>query len=173
MVELEVAARFQCSQSTVREALLLLQEEGLVQRSPHRGTRVSVLTEDEALEMLRLRRDMECRAAQRLFAGTPAARPTSRLRCARNSPPWRRPRRGRRVCAGRGGPGVPSAAVRGGRLPNVEPLLLRCLIHNHRFKILNGRERHDLHHAARRHVPIIEAVEPDTAGLVAALERHA
>src|SRR3954471_18680959 len=67
VTELEVAARFQCSQSTVREALLLLQEEGLVQRSPHRGTRVSMLTEDEALEMLRLRRDMECRAAQRLF----------------------------------------------------------------------------------------------------------
>src|SRR3954454_8542889 len=67
LTELEVAARFQCSQSTVREALFMLQQEGLVQRSPHRGTRVSVLTKDEALEMLRLRRDMECRAAQRLF----------------------------------------------------------------------------------------------------------
>ena len=41
VTELEVAARFHCSQSTVREALLLLQEEGLVQRSPHRGTRVA------------------------------------------------------------------------------------------------------------------------------------
>ena len=67
LVELEVGARFQCSQSTAREALMLLQEEGLVQRSGHRGTRVSASTEDEALEMLRLRRDMECRAAQRLF----------------------------------------------------------------------------------------------------------
>jgi len=60
------------------------------------------------------------------------------------------------------------------RLPNVEPLLVRCLTHNHRFKIVNGRERHDLHHAARRHVPIIEAVDRrDTAGLVAALAHHA
>src|SRR3954452_15845661 len=67
LTELEVAARFQCSQSTVREALFMLQDEGLVQRAQHRGTRVSVLMEDEALEMLRLRRDMECRAAQRLF----------------------------------------------------------------------------------------------------------
>src|SRR5918912_977113 len=123
LLELEVAARFHCSQSTVREALLLLQEEGLVQRSHHRGTRVSVLTEDEALEMLRLRRDMECPEAQ---------------------------------------------------LPNVEPLLLRCLIHNHRYKLLNSRDRHDLHHTAQRHVVIIEAVEHrDTAGLVAALEHHA
>src|SRR3954463_6604102 len=69
LVELEVGARFQCSQSTVREALMLLQEEGLVQRSGHRGTRVSAWTEDEALEMLHLRRDIERRAAQRIFAG--------------------------------------------------------------------------------------------------------
>src|SRR3954465_853815 len=67
LLELELAARFQCSQSTIREALLLLQEEGLVQRSGHRGTRVSDLTRDEAAEMLRLRRDMECRAARRTF----------------------------------------------------------------------------------------------------------
>src|SRR3954471_6198790 len=89
LVELEVGARFQCSQSTAREALMLLQEEGLVQRSGHRGTRISAWTEDEALEMLRLRRDMECRAAQRLF--TKPARPPliSCPPCARTSPVWR------------------------------------------------------------------------------------
>ena len=60
------------------------------------------------------------------------------------------------------------------KLPSVEPLLLRCLIHNHRFKILNSREQHDLRHTAQRHTPIVEAVERrDTAALVAALEHHA
>ena len=59
------------------------------------------------------------------------------------------------------------------KLPGVEPMLLRCLIHNHRYKMLNSRDRHNLHHAAQRHVVIIEAVERrDTAGLVAALEHH-
>src|SRR5215213_7538674 len=99
LTELEVAARFQCSQSTVREALFMLQQEGLVQRSPHRGTRVCSLTEDEAVEMLRLRRDMECRAAQRLFI---------------------RPARSASASAYSS-----SAAAAASMLANVEPLLLR------------------------------------------------
>ena len=175
LVELEVAARFQCSQSTVREALMLLQEEGLVQRSrPSRNARISAWTEDEALEMLRLRRDMECRAAQRLFDDPPAARPISCLPCARTSPAWR-PLRQQTTnmpwprWIGSSTVGLFSEA----KLPSVEPMLLRCLTHNHRYKMLNSRDRHDLHHAAQRHVVIIEAVERrDTAGLVAALEHH-
>jgi DNA-binding GntR family transcriptional regulator len=44
LLELELAQRFQCSQGTVREALLALQEEGLVHRLPHKGTRVADCT---------------------------------------------------------------------------------------------------------------------------------
>jgi DNA-binding GntR family transcriptional regulator len=174
LVELEVGARFQCSQSTAREALMLLQEEGLVQRSGHRGTRVSAWTEDEALEMLRLRRDMECRAAQRLF--TKPARRTSDL------VPALRAHLASMEAAAAADDEYALAQVdrefhlrlfSEAKLPSVEPLLLRCLIHNHRYKMLNSRDRHDLHHAAQRHVVIIEAVERrDTAGLVAALEHH-
>ena len=175
LLELEVAARFHCSQSTVREALLLLQEEGLVQRSHHRGTRVSVLTEDEALEMLRLRRDMECRAAQRLF--------TRRSRRASDLAPALRAQLASMEAAAAADDEYALAEAdrefhrrlfAEAQLPSVEPLLLRCLIHNHRYKLLNSRDRHDLHHTAQRHVVIIEAVERrDTAGLVAALEHHA
>jgi GntR family transcriptional regulator, rspAB operon transcriptional repressor len=175
LTELEVAARFQCSQSTVREALFMLQDEGLVQRSPHRGTRISILTEDEALEMLRLRRDIECRAAQRLFT-----RPTRRVS---DLAPALRAQLARMEAAAKVDDEYALAEAdrefhrrlfAEAKLPNVEPLLLRCLIHNHRFKILNSREQQDLHHTAQRHIPIIEAVERrDTAGLVAALEHHA
>ncbi len=49
LTELELAAHFQCSQGTVREALLQLQEEGLVLRQGHRGTQVSECTADEAV----------------------------------------------------------------------------------------------------------------------------
>jgi DNA-binding GntR family transcriptional regulator len=175
LTELEVAARFQCSQSTVREALFMLQQEGLVQRSPHRGTRVCSLTEDEAVEMLRLRRDMECRAAQRLFI-----RPARRV--SDLAPALRAQLASMEAAAAADDEYALAEADRAfhrrlfaeAKLPNVEPLLLRCLIHNHRFKILNSREQQDLHHTAQRHIPIIEAVERrDTAGLVAALEHHA
>jgi DNA-binding GntR family transcriptional regulator len=175
VTELEVATRFQCSQSTVREALLMLQEEGLVQRSHHRGTRVSILTEDEALEMLRLRRDMECRAAQRLF--TRPARRVSDL-----VPALRAQLAKMEAAAVADDEYALAEADREfhrrlfveAKLPNVEPLLVRCLIHNHRFKILTSRAQHDLHHTAERHLPIIEAVErQDRVGLVAALEHHA
>ena len=175
LTELEVASRFQCSQSTVREALLTLQEEGLVQRSPHRGTRVSILTQDEALEMLRLRRDMECRAAQRLFV-KPSRRVSDLV------PALRTQLASMEAAAAADDEYALAEADREfhrrlfaeSKLPNIEPLLLRCLIHNHRFKILNSREQHNLHHTAQRHIPIIEAVERrDAAALVRALEHHA
>ena len=65
LVELELAARFGCSQGTVREALLQLQEEGLVRRNGHRGTQVSDCTADEAVEMFRVRQQIECNGALR------------------------------------------------------------------------------------------------------------
>ena len=60
LTELDLAARFQCSQGTIREALLQLQEEGLVRRQGHRGTQVSACTVDEAVEMFRVRQQIEC-----------------------------------------------------------------------------------------------------------------
>ena len=60
LTELELAAHFSCSQGTVREALLQLQEEGLVRRQGHRGTQVSECTEAEAVEMFRVRQQIEC-----------------------------------------------------------------------------------------------------------------
>ncbi|MDO6575166.1 GntR family transcriptional regulator, partial [Staphylococcus pasteuri_A] len=56
------------SQGTVREALLLLQEEGLVHRQPHRGTTVSDCRAEDAEELIRLRHDIECRGVKRAIA---------------------------------------------------------------------------------------------------------
>jgi DNA-binding GntR family transcriptional regulator len=67
LTELELAAHFQCSQGTVREALLQLQEEGLVRRQGHRGTQVSECTEDEAIA---------CDACAEPDAGQGAQRPS-------------------------------------------------------------------------------------------------
>ena len=118
--------------------------------------------------MLRLRRDMECRAAQRAVRPARPARVRPRARLARAA------RRHGGGCDADDEYALAEAdrefhrrLFAEARLPNVEPLLLRCLIHNHRFKILNGRERHDLHHAARRHVADHRSrrASRDTAGL--------
>jgi len=171
LLELELANRFGCSQSTVREALLRLQEEGLVQRSGHRGTRVSDVTEDEAVEMLRVRCDMECRAARRTFSGEgPDLVPALRAQLARMETAATADDEYALAEADRE---FHRRLFAEAKLPSVEPLLLRCLTHNHRFKISTTRERHDLHHTAARHLAIIAAVERrDTASLIDALAHH-
>ena len=57
--------------------------------------------------------------------------------------------------------------------PLVVPILTRCLIHNHRFKILNSQPNRALEETAERHVPIIEALrERDLEHLHAVLGHH-
>src|SRR3954454_8930333 len=65
LTELGLAHEIGCSQGTIREALLRLQEDGLVVRTARRGTVVTRLTEDEAREMLVLRKTIETRGALR------------------------------------------------------------------------------------------------------------
>ena len=59
LIELALAERFGCSQGKVREALLNLQDEGLVQRQGYRGTLVSSCTAEEAVEMFRIRQQID------------------------------------------------------------------------------------------------------------------
>ena len=44
-------------------------------------------------------------------------------------------------------------------LPALDPILHRCLVHNHRFKISRSGESRDLAATAARHWPILEAIE--------------
>ncbi len=62
LTELGIAQEMGCSQGTVREALLRLQEDGLVLREGHRGTTVTPLDAEAAAEMLALRRRLEMTA---------------------------------------------------------------------------------------------------------------
>lgn len=57
--EQELARKFQCSQGTVREALMRLDEDGLVHRSGYKGTRVTDISHAEAAEMVRVRLSIE------------------------------------------------------------------------------------------------------------------
>lgn len=122
--------------------------------------------------MLRLRRDMECRAARRAFAGPPDPGLIPDLRAqldameagAREGDAYRLAEADR---------AFHRRLFAAARLPSLEPLLLRCLTHNHRYKMLQGPVPPDLSHTARRHLGILAAVERrDAAALAAELAHH-
>lgn len=68
ITEQALAQEFSCSQGTVREALLRLQESGLVDRRGYQGTFVTRTTLDEAIIMTRMRVHLECTGVERAVA---------------------------------------------------------------------------------------------------------
>ncbi|MCX7935224.1 MAG: GntR family transcriptional regulator, partial [Planctomycetota bacterium] len=63
-----VAREIGISPAPVLEAMLRLQEEGLLEALPRRGTRVRIITADYLLGQLLVREALECEAA-RLICG--------------------------------------------------------------------------------------------------------
>lgn len=170
--ELDLADRFDCAQGTVREALMHLSEEGLVTRRARRDTHVAPASLEDADELLRIRHDIECRAARRIIAA---------------NDPALIPDLGHMLSAMR------LAALEGDEYtlleqdclfhlrlfetaatPVVEPVLQRCLVHTQRYKVLNtDPDQRDLLNTANRHAAIIEAVETGRAeALSRALSHH-
>ena len=59
LVEAEVSTTFEMSRGAVRNAIIRLEEEGLVTRERHRGARVRKVSDDEAVEILQVRAVLE------------------------------------------------------------------------------------------------------------------
>lgn len=59
LVETDVCAAFDMSRGAVRNALIRLEQEGLVVRTPNRGARVRQVTDQEAVEILEARAVLE------------------------------------------------------------------------------------------------------------------
>ncbi|NTS32924.1 GntR family transcriptional regulator [Phyllobacterium sp. BT25] len=171
LTELDLAARFQCSQGTVREALLQLQEEGLVRRQGHRGTQVSACTVDEAVEMFRVRQQIECNGMARVMRHK-----------SRSLIPDLQDMAEDMIDAATADDELQLAAIdrdfhrrifRDADLPALDPILHRCLVHNHRFKISRSIGTRDLMATALRHRVIIEAIgEGDMAAATQTLHHH-
>lgn len=171
LLELELANRFEASQGTVREALLLLQEEGLVHRLPHRGTTVADCRAEDAEELIRLRHDIECRGVRRALQrhGADLARG------------MRAHVKAMQDAAAQGDEYLLSVHDRAfhtelferADLPPVQPVLARALVHAHRFKILHPDQNRDLVETANRHLVIVDALEAADADKAAdALSHH-
>jgi DNA-binding GntR family transcriptional regulator len=66
LVEADLAARFQVSKTPIREALLLLQSDGLVKLEPYQGATVTWLSIDEYEELIYIQDSLEQPALPRI-----------------------------------------------------------------------------------------------------------
>jgi DNA-binding GntR family transcriptional regulator len=64
LVEADMSQTFDMPRAAVRTALLRLEHEGLIEREPHRGARVRLVSEREAIEILEARAALEGVAAR-------------------------------------------------------------------------------------------------------------
>ena len=67
--EVEMATSLSVSRGPVRDAIILLRQEGLLQGDWHRGSRVTVFTHKDLEEIYSLRYSIELLAVQRLIEG--------------------------------------------------------------------------------------------------------
>ena len=170
--EMDLAERFDCAQGTVREALMRLSEEGLVSRRARRDTHVAPASLDDMDELLRIRHDIECRAARRIIAADdPALLPDlghflQSMRLAALE--------GDEYALLEQDCQFHLRLFEAAATPMVEPVLQRCLVHTQRYKVLNTVPgQRDLLNTANRHVAIIEAVETgQPEPLTRALSHH-
>ncbi|TPW30029.1 GntR family transcriptional regulator [Martelella alba] len=171
ILELELAEEFECSQSTVREALIALNHDGLVERMAHRGTFVADSRADDAREMIMIRKEIETRNVGRVLQRYGALLRRELLDYIAQM----------KTIAREGDAYKLSLIDRSfhlrlfdaADLPSVGPVLHRCLVHNHRFKILNSRGRLDLVETADRHESIVEALDSgDPEKVATALGHH-
>lgn len=170
--EMDLAHQFNCSQGTVREALMRLSEEGLVTRRARRDTHVAPAQPEDAGELLRIRHDIECRSAKRVIAAQDPALiddlsdllQAMRLAALQED----------EYALLQSDCQFHLRLFESAGMPVVEPVLQRCLVHSQRFKILNtAPETRMLLETANRHVSIIEALQTsDAVALEAALSHH-
>src|SRR5918998_1509009 len=64
LVEADMSSEYAMPRAAVRTALVRLEHEGLVEREPHRGARVRLVSEAEAVEILEARAALEGLAAR-------------------------------------------------------------------------------------------------------------
>ncbi|MGR3660158.1 MAG: GntR family transcriptional regulator [Paracoccaceae bacterium] len=171
LLELELAQHFRVSQSTIREALLVLQEEGLVIRIAHRGTHVAECQIEDMVELLHLRHDIETRGIvrgieryDRLTHRALTDLVSQMIDAAKDDDEYAL---SQLDCQ------FHMRIYEEAGLPSVQPVLRRCLVHNHRYKIQKSERSRSLLFTAERHIPILEALDSgDLSKAVAALSQH-
>jgi DNA-binding GntR family transcriptional regulator len=171
LTELGLAETLGCSQAAVREALLRLEGEGLVARAGRQGTTVTALDRDAAEEILALRRRIETGAVRRIVPRTGSgdvaaleAELAAMRTAARDGDLW---------AMVEADIAFHLALFRIAGLPAMEPILARCILHTHRFRLWAPWHRRRLTATAARHAPILAALAArDATALAEVLGHH-
>lgn len=171
LLEQHIATQLNCSQGTVREALLRLEQDGLVTRRGYRGTAVSTTSIHEAAQMVQIRVQIECAGVRRAIG---ALNPTAiaELRHITEEMDeavgaldfYRCSELDRRFHL---------TLCRRSELPAMEPILNRCALHIHRFTFRNAEYLEPETALGEKHralLDIFEAGGPDAAA--DAMRRH-
>ena len=171
LVETQLAAEFRSSQAPVREALMKLQETGLVVRNGYRGTVVASTSMDEAREMVAVRLRLETTGVRR---AVPRADRRLRDRLADEIAAMEAAAdRDDLLALTEHDRAFHLAIFERADLPSLEPILTRCFLHVHRAALANPARARPMLQSARRHWAIVEALDtgcPDAAA--AALAEH-
>lgn len=136
LLEQRIATQLNCSQGTVREALLRLEQDGLVTRRGYRGTVVSTTSIQEAAQMVQIRVQIECAGVRQSANGLSAETKSELLgiteemdAAMRDLDFYRCSELDRRFHV---------TLFRESGLPGLEPILNRCALHMHRITYRNA-----------------------------------
>lgn len=171
LMEQKIAGELACSQGTVREALLRLEQDGLVSRRGYRGTIVSTISIEEAIEMAWIRIRIECLG---LRSTVQHLRPqmleelehiTERMDEAAGSDDYY-------LCSELDRE-FHLTLYRQSDLPALEPILNRCALHIHRFTYDDADRKVADTTLGQRHRILIEALRSgDPASAETAITDH-
>jgi acetyl esterase/lipase/DNA-binding FadR family transcriptional regulator len=157
LVELEIAATMGCSQGTVREAMLRLQEDGLIVRKGYGGTIVTPTSATEARAFLSLRAQLEAQALAHSLPRIGAAQIEALAALVRQM---------EAAAAADDEYGLfeldqqfHGTLFHWAEMPSLAPVLTRCSLYNHRNKIALDVAPRSLMETARRHWRIVAALE--------------
>ena len=171
LLEQDVANEMNCSQGTVREALLLLQHDGLVTRRGYRGTVVSHTSADEAALLARVRIDIEVNAAARAVAAASYA--DYEALHAVVAAMAEHETVGDTYALSELDHRFHGTIIRMASLEAVEPILTRCMLHMHRHTVGNPqRQQLGNENASEEHAALLRELESRDTGRAQAAARH-
>jgi acetyl esterase/lipase/DNA-binding transcriptional regulator YhcF (GntR family) len=170
LVELEIASTMGCSQGTVREAMLRLQEDGLIVRNGYRGTIVTPISANEARAFLSLRAQLEAQAlryslphigSEQIEMLSALVRQMEAIASA-----------GDEFALFELDQQFHITLFQWAEMPSLVPVLTRCSLYNHRNKIALDVAPRSLLETARRHWRIVSALESGDAAEAERVLRH-
>ncbi len=170
-LEQRIAEQLNCSQGTVREVLLRLEQDGLVLRRGYRGTVVSTTSIQEAAQMVEIRIQIESTGARqstmsigRDILAELAAITNDMDEAVRNLDFYRCSELDR---------AFHMTLFHQAALPSLEPILNRCALHIHRFTYLNAEEMEPELSFGDNHRALLEVIQSrDPAAAAKSINSH-